>query len=391
MKFRNLLQRRDMLTIMAGFLLGLIGILSILIELHDFFIMFIVIIMILQMLLLLKNSKKADQAKKNQDLSIEEIPLPVMITVGERIQELNMSAVQVIGKVDKQEVIGKSVFEFITYHGNGQVPFNFRGKLTRENGLTLDVELFCSSIGTSQTDKKKCYVITDISGLIENEKKLQHSEQLSVIGELAAGIAHEIRNPLTSLKGFLQLSSNSEKNREVYNSIMLSEINRINLIVGELLLLSKPKEMVFRPIHLLSLIKTVVTILGTQAILFNIEIMIEADNEVNELNINCEENKLKQVFINLLKNGIEAMEKEGKMVIKIKKVKGYVQLTFIDEGKGISKEELEQLGKRFYSTKENGTGLGLMISYNIIENHKGKMKITSEKGKGTEIEIILPI
>ncbi|MGM7724035.1 histidine kinase dimerization/phospho-acceptor domain-containing protein [Metabacillus sp. Hm71] len=344
MKLRNLLQRKDMLIIMASFILGLIGILGILVELHDFFILFIIIIMILQISLLLKTSKKADHAKRNQDLSIEEIPLPVIITDKERIRELNMAAVQLVGAANKHELIGKSVFEFIISHGKSsneqQVPFNLKGKLTRKNGHKLDVELLCSSISSIRKDHKKCYVIKDISALIENEKKLQHSEQLSVIGELAAGIAHEIRNPLTSLKGFLQLSSNSEQNREVYNSIMLSEINRINLIVGELLLLSKPKEMVFRPIHVLSLIKTVVTIVNTQAILYNIEIMIEADHEVNELTVNCEENKLKQVFINILKNGIEAMEKEGKLVIRIKKVNEHVQLIFIDEGKGILKRSL---------------------------------------------------
>jgi signal transduction histidine kinase len=149
--------------------------------------------------------------------------------------------------------------------------------------------------------------------------------------------------------------------------------------------------MVFQPSHLLSLIKTVVTIVNTQAILYNIEIITEIDDEVQQLNISCEENKLKQVFINILKNGIEAMQIEGKMYIKVKRLNNDVHISFIDEGKGIPEEELEKLGKRFYSTKENGTGLGLMISFNIIENHKGKMSISSKVGKGTVIDIVLPV
>jgi PAS domain S-box-containing protein len=379
-------------------LMGFVGVVSILFQLHIFFILLIAMIMVLQLFLYIKDK---EVKKVEPKYVLDAFPMPVIITFNSKIQDVNNATVNLLGARNKKELIGRSFPELISLEeredrslhtaDNQETNFSVKGKLNCINGRNLDVELLSSSSPSYQSDGGECYIIKDISEFMEREKKLQHSEQLSVLGELAAGIAHEIRNPLTSLKGFLQLSSSSEQNRGIYNDIMLSEINRINLIVGELLLLSKPKEMIYTSSHLLTLIRTVVTIVNTQAILYNIEINIESDPEVKDLKISCEENKLKQVFINLLKNGIEAMQKEGKMYIKVSKIKDRVHLTFIDEGQGISEEELEQLGKRFYSTKENGTGLGLMISFNIIENHKGKMNISSEVGKGTAIEISLPI
>jgi two-component system, sporulation sensor kinase E len=394
----KLLQDQNKFLIFSTCLTGLIGIVGLLLQIRISIAILIVIIMVIQLVLILDINRQ--RSKTAQKVIIDDIPLPVIITDNEKLLDLNTATVLMIGAKNKNELIGRAVNEFITFRERGHkslhvqdfqhAQLSIKGKINCMNGRVLDIELL-SGDRTNELDGRICYVIKDISEYIESEKKLQHSEQLSVLGELAAGIAHEIRNPLTSLKGFLQLSIGTKENREIYNNIMLSEINRINLIVGELLLLSKPKEMVFQPSHLLSLIKTVVTIVNTQAILYNIEIITEIDDEVQQLNISCEENKLKQVFINILKNGIEAMQIEGKMYIKVKRLNNDVHISFIDQGNGIPEEELERLGKRFYSTKENGTGLGLMISFNIIENHKGKMSISSEVGKGTVIDIVLPV
>ncbi|MBO1512989.1 ATP-binding protein [Metabacillus bambusae] len=398
MLLRKLLQDQDKFIIISTCSIGLIGIVSLLLQIQISIAILIAIIMVIQLVLIIDRSRQ--RSKMAQKVFLDDIPLPIIITDNEKLLDLNTATVFMFGAKDKYELIGRAVNEFITFleRGNNSLhvenfqhaQLSIKGKINCINGRVLDIELI-SSVRSNELNGRICYVIKDISEYIESEKKLQHSEQLSVLGELAAGIAHEIRNPLTSLKGFLQLSTGTEKNREIYNNIMLSEINRINLIVGELLLLSKPKEMVFQPSHLLSLIRTVVTIVNTQAILYNIEIITEIDHEVQKLNISCEENKLKQVFINILKNGIEAMQIEGKMYIKVKRLNNDVHISFIDEGKGIPEEELERLGKRFYSTKENGTGLGLMISFNIIENHKGKMNISSKVGKGTVIDIVLPV
>lgn len=233
-------------------------------------------------------------------------------------------------------------------------------------------------------------VARDISEKLMTEELLRNSEKLSVIGQLAAGIAHEIRNPLTSLRGFLQLLKNQSIENQAYYDVMLSELDRINYIASELLVLSKPQMTSFRKNELISMLKSVLTIIETQAIMNNVQIF--TDFQFDIMYINCEDNQLKQVFMNILKNGIEAMPDGGEFVIHASKIDTeHILLRFIDKGCGIRKEILPKLGEPFYTTKENGTGLGLMVSKKIIIEHNGSLFVTSEEGKGTTVEIILPI
>ncbi|HEU4964059.1 MAG TPA: ATP-binding protein [Bacilli bacterium] len=223
-------------------------------------------------------------------------------------------------------------------------------------------------------------------------RQLVQTDKLNVVGELAAGIAHEIRNPLTSLRGFVQLLQTETKPEQVkqYSTIMLGEIDRINLIVSELLLLAKPEQLNIVRKSVSELLDQTITLMNTQAILYNIEISVDA-TEVAGLEIDCEENKLKQVFINLLKNAIEAMPQGGHIAITADRLDDKVLIRFSDQGCGIPPEHLPKLGQAFFTSKEKGTGLGLMISYSIIENHKGCMHIDSEAGQGTVVEIRLPL
>lgn len=132
------------------------------------------------------------------------------------------------------------------------------------------------------------------------------------------------------------------------------------------------------------------TLMNPHAILKNTE--IELDCEYNVLNIQCEANHLNQVFINILKNAIDSMEGKGKVTIRVKKgARENVIVSFIDQGCGIPQEKISNLGQPFYTTKEKGTGLGLMVSYNIIKNHQGDIRVESEVGKGTTFHISLPL
>ena len=137
------------------------------------------------------------------------------------------------------------------------------------------------------------------------------------------------------------------------------------------------------------LIKDVVTLINTQSILNNVQIFAEFESNLPK--ISCEENQLKQVFLNLLKNAIEAMPNGGSIDVKVKaKGEGEISLQIIDQGIGIPKERIPTLGEPFYTTKEKGTGLGLMTCYKIIESHNGLLTISSEINEGTTIKIILP-
>ena len=237
-------------------------------------------------------------------------------------------------------------------------------------------------------DKK---LIRKMKDLNKHEKKLRESEKLSLVGELAAGVAHEIRNPLTTLKGFTQmLNENTDlEDNKRYSRIMIDEIDRINFIVSEFMVLSKPHIVQFSLTDLSISIKNVITLLNTQAIINNIEIIAEFVGE--RFLIKCEENQIKQVVANLIKNSIEAMPLGGKIHVRIERQDDHLVISVIDNGVGIPPEKIHLLGTPFYSTKKEGTGLGLMVSKKIIQNHNGKFEIKSVPNRSTTVTITLPI
>lgn len=230
----------------------------------------------------------------------------------------------------------------------------------------------------------------DITERIKNEEVMRNLDRLSIIGQLAAGVAHEIRNPLTSLKGFSKLLKNStdKEKQEYYLSIITNELDRIDMIVNEFMSLAKPQAIQFEQVKLLSIIESTVNILHPQALLHNVEIK----NHINKsgAEILCSRHQMKQVFVNFLKNAIEAMPNGGQVHIRMKKIKGKrVQISISDEGVGIDAELMNYLGTPFYTTKDKGIGLGLTISNKIIQEHGGTMKINSQIGQGTTVTVEL--
>lgn len=234
-------------------------------------------------------------------------------------------------------------------------------------------------------------IIEDISEKIEMQEQLRKSDRLNVIGELAAGIAHEIRNPMTSLKGFIQLLENSIKaEHALYYQVITSELARIDSIINEFLILAKPQVIRFQEMDINQIMKETVDLLNAQAVLYNVQFKIHYDSSLPS--IYCEPNQLKKVFINIIKNAIEVMPNGGNITITTKRMESnQVHISIQDEGEGISKDRVKKLGEPFYTTKERGTGLGLMVSYKIIEEHQGLIQIESELGKGSIFHIFLPL
>lgn len=228
----------------------------------------------------------------------------------------------------------------------------------------------------------------DITELKKTEELLRKSEKLSVVGQLAAGVAHEIRNPLTSIRGFTQFILEGNDKREYFQTI-LSELDRIQSVVNEFLVLAKPQAVNFTPRSLSPLLHQAVELLQTEALLNNVQITMELD--ATAAMVNCEENQLKQVFIHILKNAIEAMSSGGCITIQLQQIGDTLSVCIQDQGEGIDEERIPKLGEPFYTTKEKGTGLGLMISYKIIQAHQGRMKISSQRNMGTTVEISLPV
>ncbi|GLH63463.1 ATP-binding protein [Parageobacillus sp. G301] len=220
------------------------------------------------------------------------------------------------------------------------------------------------------------------------EALLLKKEKLSVLGELAAGIAHEIRNPLTSMKGFIQVMQETRQVNDTYINIILSELERINQIVSELLVLAKPQSHDYKPFFLSDVIGYVVNLIGHEATLNNVYISLE--NTMPQACIYGDKNQIIQVFINIMKNSIEAMPDGGAIHLRVWKENQTIHITISDTGVGISKERLQKIGEPFFTLKEKGMGLGLTTSTKIVQEHKGTIEIESEVGKGTTVHLSFP-
>ncbi|WLR54880.1 ATP-binding protein [Mesobacillus subterraneus] len=257
--------------------------------------------------------------------------------------------------------------EHVNYEGSlGGVHYLAVLYPVRQNGMTVEV------IGTA----------IDITKEKEREKQVQQMEKLSVVGELAAGIAHEIRNPLTSLKGFAKIVKESVADEKLipYLDIMLDEMNRINQIVNEFMFIAKPQENVnFQYANFTKLLRDCVHFMEPQANLKSLK--IEFDDK-KEIILDCDRNQMKQVLINLLQNSIEATGDNGHFIsVTLEEVSGdSVMVTINDKGCGIPESRLERLFEPFYSTKEKGTGLGLLTCKRIIDLHQGTIDIESQSG-----------
>lgn len=230
-------------------------------------------------------------------------------------------------------------------------------------------------------------VAEDITDKKQNQDIMRKSDKLTAVGQLAASIAHEIRNPLTSIKGFMQLKDGYSY---PYKELILSELLQMEEFVNEILILANAHLGTKREQNnIIDLLQEVLRTNEELSRMLNITFCIKCHASQS---IPCDLNQVKLVFQNLISNAIESMPKGGMIHIEIGiEDKQYLYIAVADEGVGISQERIPTLGEPFYSNKEKGSGLGLMISYRIIQNHKGKIFFTSELGKGTTVKILLPL
>jgi len=236
-------------------------------------------------------------------------------------------------------------------------------------------------------------ILTDYSVGKFLEEQVQRNECLSVVGQMAAGICHEIRNPLQSVKGFVQLMQEKNKwNKDVcsYTEIVISEINRISAIIKEFLQLARPSEIKFEQKDINRLVRDVVLLINSEAILRNVDIEESYGKRMPSLML--DEPRIKQVLINILSNALAAIPCAG--TIRVATCYDFhlneARISVTDTGVGMDKNTIEHIGSPFFTTKEEGTGLGLAVSYRIIQDHGGRIMVDSALGKGTTFTIILP-
>ena len=228
-------------------------------------------------------------------------------------------------------------------------------------------------------------ILSDLRDIRSLEKQILRSERLASLGRMAAGIAHEIRNPLSSIKGFVQYFRNKfpDNSRDrAYASVVVSEVDRLNRVIQDMLNFAKPKEPKLEKIILQDLIDHSLKLIQPDIRGNKIKVTTEY-LKINPVNIFGDFDMLTQVFLNLLLNAVDAMETDGQLSISIIQKPGIVDIIITDNGKGIPSENISKIFDPFYTSKKEGTGLGLAIVYSIIESHGGEISAESIPGSTT--------
>lgn len=314
----------------------------------------------------------------------------------------NEASVGLLGLENKANIVGKSfdLFLYPEFHpickerlryvreNNGVAPL-MEQKMIRLDGTIIDVEIMAIPYHHYNDKIMAQVVIRDITEKKQAQQLMMQTEKLSLIGELASGIVHDIRNPLTSIKGFLQLLK-TEISKNNYLDIITTEILQIENIANELLYLAKPKETCFKLEPIAEIINESVALFSSEAFKRKIHIQFVKE-KYHHLHILGDKVQLKQVFVNLIKNSIEAIKQAGEIKIELKQDYENLNILIKDNGAGIPQEHISKIGQSFFTDKTEGTGLGLMMTHTIISNHMGRMIVESEEGQGSVFTIQLPL
>ncbi|WP_227521454.1 MULTISPECIES: ATP-binding protein [Bacillus] len=364
---------------------------------------------ILLFFMMKKQNAFNDMQEREQELStlINSMPDFVCFKDGEgrwiRANDYGLS----LYELDKVDYVGKKDNELATYTPYFKEAFEYCAKTDeqtwRSKKLTRSEESFLLPSGERKSfdvikvplyhkngDRKALVAIgRDISVLKEAEQMMLKKEKLSVVGELSAGIAHEIRNPLTAIRGFIQLLDETDKPNKEHVKLVLSEVDRINQIVSEMLVLSKPQSREMKYFNFKKALHYCLNIVSYEASLYNIVVKV-AEPEVEPI-VYGDENGIKQALINIMKNAMEAMSDSGELHIHYSIVDEMLVVNIRDTGIGIPKEMIKRLGEPFLTSKEKGMGLGLNVTKKIIESHEGELHFESEEGKGTHVTLKLKV
>ncbi len=234
-------------------------------------------------------------------------------------------------------------------------------------------------------------ILRDLTELSLLKDEIERNKRLAAIGRLAAGVAHEIRNPLSSLKGyatfFKEVFEKGTQNHDIAD-IIITEVDRLDRVVGELVEIARPVQVSGKPVNPAALIEDSLKIIEPEALLHHISIDTDIDRGIGH--IHADEDRLKQVLLNLFLNAIQAMEDSGRLSVRLFRDKAGVVITVSDTGSGIKKEDLPDIFEPYFTTKLSGIGLGLAIVQNIVKAHHGEVGVKSEPGRGTVFTIILP-
>ncbi|MCP4404127.1 MAG: PAS domain-containing protein [bacterium] len=320
-----------------------------------------------------------------------------------KIVTANRQAFHILALPKDAPVEGKSLSAVMSIHD-----FDLMQALEREERV-LERELHCSTAAgeniplnlsaSKLTDDEGRHLGTvlllrDLSDVKALQERVKRSERLASLGKLAAGVAHEIRNPLGSLKGFLQYFQRKlemQEQDQAYLTVMVNEVDRLNTVISHLLDFARPKEPVLRPEDAAQLVRHVLTLIEGDIQAKELELSLEIVGELPA--VKMDRDQMTQVLLNIMLNAIQAGTQGGTLTIALDRNQdaGYLCISVQDSGTGIGPEALSKIFDPFFSTKKQGSGLGLAIAHTIVENHQGDIVVDSEPGKGSRFRILLPM
>ncbi len=269
-----------------------------------------------------------------------------------------------------------------------KLPTQLTFSSVHRNGTNVILEAKGTPVMDNQGEVQQIIlIIRNITAQVHAEEFLRKIDKLAAVGHLAAGVAHEIRNPVTSIKGFVQLLRHDQGKQE-YFDIMLAEFQQLENILREFVFLTQQRSAIYERVAIGTMLEDAIAPMRESCTKHTFKLH---PGTALDLQIWCDPSQIRQLFDNLLSNSVNAMPNGGTVLIKVIPEHDKVKIQIVDQGCGMSEERIKRLGEPFYSTKEKGTGLGLMISYKIMEYHGGYLHFSSEPEKGTTVEVVFPL
>jgi two-component system sensor histidine kinase HydH len=341
--------------------------------------------------------------KAFSDNVVEKMPVGLVAMDGNgRIVSFNQAAETTL-RLPTDQVIGRNASEILPRQVLDMVAALKEGARTAigkefdcsfPDGRIVPLDVTLSSLkgedGTVWGTIILCRDLTEVQSL---KREVETSRRLASLGRLAAGIAHEIRNPLSSIKGFATYFKERYRDNpddQKTSEIMIHEVDRLNRVITQLLEFARPPVIQKKRASLQSLIQHSLKMIERQASAKQIQVLSHLPSDIKEIDLDPD--GINQVLLNLYLNAIEAMQQGGTLTVSLSMDEGspWVKIKVSDTGTGISKEDLEHVFDPYFTTKQTGTGLGLAIVHKIIEAHRGEVRAGSEIGRGTTVSVLLP-
>ena len=317
---------------------------------------------------------------------------------------MNRQAYRILAVPQHEPVEGKRLADVLILHdldlfqllASGQTVLEQEVRCTNPiDQSPLPLNLSASTLSDNEGNRLgSVLLVRDLRDVKALQEQVKRSERLASLGKLAAGVAHEIRNPLGSLKGFLQYfyrKLDLQTQDKTYLTVMIHEVDRLNAVISHLLDFAHPKAPDRQPCDMAELIHHVLTFIEGDLQTSQISTVLELAESLPHIAL--DRDQITQVLLNIFLNAIQATDAGGRIIIgaAVFDDSHQLELRITDTGRGIAVEDVSKVFDPFFSTKKQGTGLGLAIAYTIIENHEGQILVESQEGHGTTFRIVLPI